>query len=239
VLIYLANPRSLPALERQGICMVDHKNETMQARALRLLEAIYEQTVLNVTPNPVRATELAATIGSTEQEALAAWRYLKQRGLIQTHNIVGAASINANGIDTIEDARKHPDQTPPGFGSVTYNTITIHHMAGGGIQQAGAHSAQQQTITYNSKDLDDLRRAIEILEQRIDELNLDAAAKSNALAQVITIKAQLTVEPNPTILKEAGRTLRKTTEGVITSVIAKGVVDHWQLVRDVFTRLFS
>jgi hypothetical protein len=151
----------------------------------------------------------------------------------------GAASVNANGIDAIEDARKHPDKPTSGFGSVTYNNITIHHMEGGGIQQAGAHSTQHQTITYNSKDFDDLRQAIEILEQRIDELNLGADAKRKALAQVGTLKAQLSDEPNPIIIKEAGRTLRNITEGAIGGLLAAAAIDHWQLVHDVLTRMFA
>jgi hypothetical protein len=141
---------------------MEHKNETMQARALRLLEAIYERTV--ITRNPVHASQLAGSLGMTEQEALAAWQYLKERDLIKTYNIPGAARVNANGINTIEKAREQPSQPPPGFGSVTYNTIHIHHMQGGAIAQAGAHSTQHQTI-YNSQDLDDLRQAIEILER--------------------------------------------------------------------------
>ncbi|MGC2826975.1 MAG: hypothetical protein WA322_22570 [Pseudolabrys sp.] len=214
---------------------MEHKNETAQARALRLLEAIYERTV--ITGNPVHATKLAVTIGSTEEEALAAWRYLKERNLIKAYNIAGAARVNANGIDTIENARRHPDNPPPGFGSITYNNITIHHMAGGGIQQAGANSIQHQTI-YNSQDLDDLRQAIGILEHHIDELNLDAATKRKALAQVVTLKAQLSDEPNPTIIREAGRSLRNITEGTIGGLLSAAAIDHWQLVHDVLTRLF-
>ena len=217
------------------------ENETAQARALRLLEEIYKRTV--ITGNPVNATKLAATIGSTEPEALAAWRYLKQRALINTHgdHVAGAASVNANGIDTIEKAREQPSQPPPGFGSVTYNTVHIHHMQGGAIQQAGAHSAQHQMIlTYNGQDLDELKRAIEILGQRIDELNLDAAAKKKALVQVDTIKAQLgDDEPSSNIIGEAGRTLRNITEGAISELIAKGVIDYWPLVHGVLTRMFG
>jgi hypothetical protein len=217
---------------------MEDKNETVQAIALRLLEEIYKRTAK--TGNPVHATKLAATIGSTEQEALAGWRYLKQRDLIKTYNIPGAATANANGIDAIEDARKHPNEPLIGFGSITYNnTFNIQHM-GGGIQQAGPHSTQHQTITYNSKDFDDLWQAIEILGQRIDELNLDAAAKKKALVQVDTIKAQLgDDEPSSNIIREAGRTLRNITEGAISELIAKGVIDYWPLVHDVLTRMFG
>jgi len=168
-----------------------------------------------------------------KQETLAAWRYLKQKDVINTHGSdapTGPASVNHKGIDTIEDAKRHPDKPTAGFGSVTYNTIHIHHMEGGAIAQAGAQSTQHQTITYNSKDLDELRRAIEILEQRIDELKLDAAAKSEALVQVDTINAQLrSVKPNSTVIREAGKSLRNVTEGAIGALLVEGV-KHWQLV---------
>src|SRR4029450_2016692 len=98
-------------------------NETKQARALRLLEELYKLTA--DTGNPVHSTKLASTIGSSEAEALEAWGYLRERDLIDTHNLhsdTGPASVNAHGIDTIENARRHPDQPPPGFG-VTYITI--------------------------------------------------------------------------------------------------------------------
>jgi len=220
---------------------MEHKNETAQARALRLLEEIYEQTVNNIG-KPVFATKLAATIESTEQEAMASWQYLRERNLINTHGVSGSpgpATVNANGIDTIEKAKEQPTQPPPGFGSVTYNTIHIHRMEGGAIAQAGAHSTQHQTI-YNSKDFDDLWQAIEILAQRIDELNLDAAAKKKALTQVNTIKVQLgDDEPSSNIIREAGRTLRNITEGAISELIAKGVIDYWPVVLGVLTRMFG
>ena len=111
-------------------------------------------------------------------------------------------------------------------------------MHGGGVQVAGSHSSQHQTITYNSKHLDELKRAIEFLAQHMDELKLDDAAKKKALAQVGTIKAQLSDEPNPTIIREAGKSLRNITEGAISDLIAKGVTDYWPMVRGVLMRMF-
>ena len=188
---------------------------------------------------PVPATELAATIGSTEAEAVAGLQDLEQRKLINLHNVsndVATATTTAVGIAFFENARQHPDQPPPGFGPVTYN-FTIQHMHGG-VQVAGAHSIQHQTI-YSSQDFADLRQAIETLEQHFDELKLDDAAKRKALAQVGTIKAQLTDDkPNPTIIKEAGKSLRNITEGVIGGLIVEGIT-HWQFVQDVLTRMFS
>ena len=213
------------------------ENETKKAgAALRILVELMKGQ------GPVPARKLAATIGSSEAEALADLQYLEQRKLVNLHSLSGdpaSASASATGIALYKNAKEHPDLPLPGFGSVSYNTITIHQMHGGGIQQAGAHSTHHQTITYNSKDLDDLRQAVEILAQRIDELNLDAAAKRKALAQVDTIKAQLSDEPNPTILKEAGRTLRNITEGTIAGFITTAATENWQLVLGVLRRLFN
>jgi hypothetical protein len=51
--------------------------------------------------------------------------------------------------------------------------------------------------------------------------------------------AQSLSKPNPTIIREAGRTLRNITEGAIGGVIGTAVADHWQLVLGVLTRMFG
>jgi hypothetical protein len=221
----------------RGVPEMD-KKETAQERAFRLLEAIYERTVSS--NNPVHATQLAQELGMTVAEAQAAWRYLDEKGLIKTFNIQYAARINANGTDLIENARKHPNNPIPQFNYTTYNNVTIGRMEGGAIAQAGAHSNQHQTVTYNSKDLDELRRAIEVLEHHIDELKLDDAAKRRALAEAHTIKAQLTDDkPNQTIIREVGKSLRNVIEGAISDLIAKGVTEYWPMVLGVLMRITS
>jgi hypothetical protein len=213
-------------------------DEKDKARALRLLEEVYWLT--KDQGQPVPASKLAITIGSSEAEAVAGLQDLEGRKLIDLHNVSGdvaSATTTAVGSAFYENARKHPDQPLPGFGITYNNTFHIHNM-GGGVQVAGSHSTQYQTTTYNSQDLADLSQAIDILAQHIDELKLDDAAKRKALAQVNTIKAQLSDEPNPTIIREAGRTLRSITEGAIGGLITEGIV-HWQFVLETLTRIFS
>lgn len=215
-------------------------NETKQARALRLLEELYKLTA--DTGNPVHSTKLAATIGSSEAEALEAYRYLKQNDLINTLGLpsaTGTAIINDTGSNIIENAKRHPNDPIPVFGITYNNTFHITQMTGSGIQVGGPHSTQHQTTTYNSQDLDDLKRAIEILAQRIDELKLDDAAKKTAQNQIDTIKAQLTDDkPNSTIIREAGKTLRSVIEGAIGGLLTEGIT-HWRLVHDVLMRITS
>ncbi|MDL1982210.1 MAG: hypothetical protein LWX02_12220 [Deltaproteobacteria bacterium] len=54
----------------------------------------------------------------------------------------------------------------------------------------------------------------------LDELCLSSEAEKKARAQLATIEAQLLDEPNPKIIREAGRILQNITEGAIGSLLA-------------------
>jgi len=61
-------------------------------------------------------------------------------------------------------------------------------------------------------------------------LNLDVRQKQRAEAQIATIRAELAGDPDPTIVKQAARTLRNITEGAIGSLLATAAqpgVWHW------------
>jgi len=211
--------------------------ETSESRALRLLAAIGDNT--KNTDAPVFVAQLAPGLGLSEQEVNDAWQYLADKNLIRTYNLRFTARLNAHGVDVLETAKQSPNQPAPGFGPVTYNTINIHHMEGSSIQQAGSHSTQAQSATYGQQDFDDLKRALDLLEQNFEQLRLDAATAKSARAQIGTLKAQLINEPNPVILKEAGKTLRNVTEGVVGGLITTAVQPGiWQFVQDVLARLF-
>jgi hypothetical protein len=70
------------------------------------------------------------------------------------------------------------------------------------------------------------------------KLPIEAKQRQRAEAQIATIKAQLIDEPDPVIIKQAGRTLRNITEGTIGSLIASGVQSTWPWIREVMHRLF-
>ena len=107
---------------------------------------------------------------------------------------------------------------PPSF---TQNTVNASTVINSPIQQGGEHSVMTQSVNNYSRE--DLQNLVKTFEERIDELSLDPAARRKVLAQVGTIKSQLEDDPNPAIIKEAGRTLRNITEGVIGSLISAAV----------------
>ena len=73
-------------------------------------------------------------------------------------------------------------------------------------------SSQSQTVSYGAQDLADLNRLVTEFTSHLGELQIDARQRQRAEAQIATLKAQLTDEPDPVIIKQAGRTLRNITE---------------------------
>jgi len=229
----------LIAKERREIMTDSQKSQSM---ALRLLKSIYDRT--RGGGEPIVVAQLAESAGLTEPEAQAAWRYLKGRGLIETFSNLYTARINSNGIDAIEDAQSHPDQALKAFPSVTYNivnnTTTIGTAINSPVQQAGAQSKQKQMVSYGPQERADLARIVREFATRLDELQLDAAVVQKANAQLATIQAQLSDEPDPIIIQQAGRTLRNITEGAIAGLIATAIQPTvWSWVADAMARLFS
>jgi len=200
-------------------------SQKSQGQAWRLLKGIYDKT--RTSPEPVLVTDLCSITGLTDEEAQAAWRYLKDKGLIQTFSIPGTARINAIGVDAIEGAQRHPDDPIHGFPSVSYNivnnTTTIGTAINSPVQQAGERSAQSQQTIYTIEDRANLIRFVDQFTAHLHELNLDARDNQKANAQLATLRAQLIDEPDQIIVQQAGRTLRNVTEGAIGSLIATAV----------------
>jgi len=123
---------------------------------------------------------------------------------------------------------------------IVNNTMHVGTAINSPVQQAGAHSTQQQVITYGALERADLARIVREVGAHLHELQLSAAAIQNANAQLATLQAQLDDEPNSIIVREAGRTLRNLTEGAIGSLIATAVQPTlWTWVAEAMARLFS
>lgn len=122
-----------------------------------------------------------------------------------------------------------------------YNMLTVNASSinSSPIQQGGQHANMTQSVSYHLEDLDNLRRLVDVFENNLNDLSLDAPAKRKAAAQIATIKAQLEDEPDPVIVKQAGHTLRNITEGAISSLVATAVQPSvWSWVES-FLRVFQ
>lgn len=224
----------------QGRSAIVTETTSTQRQALRVLEALYHAT--RGKEEPVFLEDLRT--GLSEEDARTAWGYLKDRHLIQTYSMPYAARINAVGIDAIEAAQRRPDQASSAFPSVSYNivhnTMNVGTMSNSPIQQGGIDSVQNQTVSYSAQDLEDLGRLVSEFTAHIDELGMDAPQKKKAEAQIATIKAQLMDEPDPVVVRQAGRTLRNVTEGAIGSLLATAAQPTvWAWAHEVLRRLFG
>jgi hypothetical protein len=81
--------------------------EDSRNKALRLLIAIYEKTCGR--RNPVFIHGL--NIGLEKAESEEGWRYLKDKGLIETFSIPFTARASAAGVDLIEAAQRDADES--------------------------------------------------------------------------------------------------------------------------------
>lgn len=225
----------------QGRSAIVTENSTNQSKALRLLQVLYDAT--RGKTEPVFIEEVST--GLSEKDAKAAWRYLKDRGLIDTFSIPYTARINGAGVDAIEGAQRRPDQPSANFPSVSYNivnnTMNVGTMSNSPVQQGGVHSTQNQTVSYGAQDLADLNRLVTEFTSHLGELQIDVRQRQKAEAQIATLQAQLTDEPDPVIVKQAGRTLRNITEGAIGSLLATAATQPavWAWVIQTMHRLFG
>ena len=99
----------------------------------------------------------------------------------------------------------------------THN-IHVQSMVGGAIQQGTTGSTQNVSTTIN---LGDVRAAFAQLNDALKSAELPTPADSEMRADLDTIKPQLNKEaPSTTILQEAGRSLRTSSEGLAANVLA-------------------
>ena len=97
----------------------------------------------------------------------------------------------------------------------------------GNVAQGNRDFTQIANLAYQRSDLEKL---VGEFGAHLGELSLDPKERRRAEAQLATLKAQLKDEPDPIVVRQAGRTLRNITEGAIGSLIATAVqptVWHW------------
>ena len=118
------------------------------------------------------------------------------------------------------------------------------NISGGHFYQSpiGVGGTVNQAVNFEGQtEREELQRLVKIFEAHLDGLPLDAMARKKAAVQVATIKIQLEDEPDPVIVRQAGRTLRNVTEGTVASLIATAATTPglWDWVHQAMPRLFG
>lgn len=114
---------------------------------------------------------------------------------------------------------------PTAHGGVITN---VFHAPVGNVAQNSHHVTQHTEITPGISDLEKL---VIDFTAHLAELNLNELQARRVKAQLATIQAQLSDEPDMQIVRQAGRTIRSITEGAIGSLIATAATQptvwHW------------
>jgi hypothetical protein len=90
----------------------------------------------------------------------------------------------------------------------------------GAIAQHSDHFSQTATIGTSPQEL---LKFVTEFTQRLDELELNERQKQRVQAQLATLEAESTSEPEAAIVKQAACALRNLTEGAIASLLATAV----------------
>jgi hypothetical protein len=133
------------------------------------------------------------------------------------------------------EAALHTQPVPP---DTVRSLVNNFYGPVGGLAQNSSDFSQNVTMGW---DRQDAAKLIADLAQHLNELNLDPHQTKKAEAQIATIEAQLAdEEPDPVIVRQAGRTLRNITEGAIGSLLATAVQPTiWHVVQQGMARLFT
>jgi hypothetical protein len=196
--------------------------DTVQGRALRLLEAIYEQT--RSREEPVFIDQIAGQLGIYIDDARAAWRYLADKGLIQTFSVLYTARISAKGVDAIEEAQLRPNQPTPTFPSVTYN-VTIQGTGTGSQVNVGTTASTQMTQVSNL-DPGAVQKLAEGVGDLIEQIRVGLPSIPAALQPMVTaVVADLSdaaEKKEPTRLQSGLESLGRILEGAAGNLLAIG-----------------
>lgn len=141
----------------------------------------------------------------------------------------GYVALTPNGMDmAIELINPSP--------SINYNSINIGSVVNSPIQQ-GIHSKLQQKTIYEAHNNSDLQMLVDLIRENLKELNLPSNDEKKVKAQIATIEAQLLDEPNPSIINEAGKTIKNITEGAIGSLLAAAAQPGiWEAVKALLSK---
>jgi hypothetical protein len=197
--------------------------QTVQTNAFRLLEIMEKETRGSSTP--VFLGNLPDLGGMNEEEAKAAYHYLRGKGLIDPSNLGYAARVSAYGHDALRDAQLTPDKSTSAFPAITYNILHVETMTGSNIQQGTAHSQITATHTITTQQF------VESVQKLVDQLDgvtssLPAPAQEQTREALSELRAAVNVSaPDASRLRRGLESLRGIMEHAAGHLVAVGALD--------------
>lgn len=165
--------------------------------------------------------EMAVTYGAkgyNRFECLGAWQ------IISVNSLVGVVDTVRNRILEfalkIEAENPEAGEAPPNTEPVPSEKLQplVHNTFYGPVGNIAQHSERFSQAAIIGIPREELGNFTSDLLEHIDELKLDARQRQRADAQIAILRTELAAEPDQTIVKQAGRTLRNVIEGAVGSL---------------------
>ncbi len=194
----------------------------LQEDRLRYLEKAYHAS--NGDPSAyIGWEEIGKELGFVQGYTLSLAEWLRNEGFIK-FTAIGVISITNRGIRIIEDAITNPE-TPSGP-FISYNSIHIEQMIGSNIQQGTTNSTQNIIIQQN--DVEMINKLVSRLEEVLENLNLSAVQKQDIIADIGTIKAQISSsKPKKQIVVDSLSSISGILQSLPTvQILATEIIPH-------------
>ncbi|MBI5589480.1 MAG: hypothetical protein HY881_03245 [Deltaproteobacteria bacterium] len=195
-------------------------NEIKELRKKRFefLHLLYKKSGGNSSNIFMEYDDIGKELGFTEEESDKIYHYLNGEGLIKVMAYGGAIVITHEGVVEIENALSAPEK-PSEYFPPAMNIIHVEHMEGSQIQQGSINSTQ--SVENIIKRGEDLKTFLDLLRNKLPELEISPEDKSEIRSDMVTVDAQLnSSRPKGIIIKESLNSIKKILESAAGGMIA-------------------
>jgi len=189
---------------------------------------LFLQHIYNIKDQPglqlFNLADIGESLGVDRIEALTIADYLANEGLISLFddeaNIV---ALTHQGAVEVEAVLSKPTEPTEHF--LPFNYIHVENMTNSQINQGSTNTNQTQNITQNH--IEKFTEFVRLFEENVKDLAFESAdAKNEAIAEVSTIRAQLSSpKPKYEIIRQAGQSVKSILEKAAGSMIAEKLLE--------------
>jgi hypothetical protein len=168
-------------------------------------------------------SQIGQEIGFDEELTYKIVQYLEAERLVRTVDLGGDIVISHFGVREIEEALTNPDSPTPHF--LPINIISIGQMTNSQIQQGSPEA--KLIVPIEGDKFEELKRIIQSLKESLDQLGLESLKKSDLVAQIQTMEAQMSSsKPNARIISWCLGAIQRILEGVAANAIASVILNQ-------------
>lgn len=198
------------------------KLEEKRAARFRFLETLYEM-VDGSQAVSVDFYEVGKKAGLDPGTTINVFQYLSKEGLIKGHTLQEIV-LTHRGVKEYEAALSSPAEPTEYFPpvNVVNNIMNVTGgITGSQIQQSTKNSTQVIN-NIDSTESEDIKEFIQLVKEKLPELELDQQSKKDVEAEIHTIEAQLkSSKPKKTIINTCLQALRDILVGVASSAASR------------------